>query len=183
MSGWMDIAIPTSFTQSERAFIDRFGSIYEHSPWVARVVFEDAAKEEIATFGALANAMMQVVAEASDAAKLGLLRCHPELASRAALAVELSDASKREQSGAGLDHCSTLELAQIQQMNAYYCGKFGFPFIIAVTGLTPSDIIAALAKRIDNSRDAELAEALLQVDRIAQIRLAAMVSNEKEPNA
>lgn len=183
MSGWMDIAIPASLMQSERTFVDQFGSIYEHSPWVARVVFEDAAKEEIATFGALAIAMMEVVAKAGEPAKLGLLRSHPELASRAALAGNLSEASKEEQSAAGLDCCSSFELAEIQQLNAHYRGKFSFPFIIAVTGLTPIDIIAAMTKRIDNSSDAELKEALLQVDRIAQIRLAALARIYQEPNA
>lgn len=183
MTDWSEVRIPCDVTRSKTAFIERFGSIYEHSSWVAEEVWPGVEAEPATTFGSLAVAMARAVASATADTKLQLLRSHPELTSKAALAGDLTEASNREQSGAGLDRCSPAELAQIQKLNADYGARFGFPFIIAVTGLTRNDIIAAMARRITNPRDKELAEALRQVDRIAQIRLAVLASAQQESNA
>ncbi len=182
MIDWNETRIPSVLARSRTDFVERFGSIYEHSSWVAEEVWPDVEAGQVNTFGSLSVAMARAVASASADRKLQLLRSHPELASKAALAGELTEASNREQSGAGLDRCSPDELAQIQRLNRDYVARFGFPFIIAVTGLTRSDIIAAMAKRITNPHDMELAEALRQVDRIAQIRLAALAGAQQESN-
>jgi hypothetical protein len=55
----------------------------------------------------------------------------------------LTSESTNEQSKAGLTDCTPEEFARIQQLNADYNAKFGFPFILAVrgprgTGLTAS---------------------------------------------
>jgi 2-oxo-4-hydroxy-4-carboxy-5-ureidoimidazoline decarboxylase len=182
MTDWRQVPVSRDTLNSRQAFVKQFGAIYEHSSWVANEIWGDLTGDLVITYDAIVVAMARAVASAPEDAKLQLLRCHPELASKAALAGELTEASNREQSGAGLDRCSPAELVQIQQLNADYGAKFGFPFIIAVTGLTRSDIIAAMAKRITNPCDMELAEALSQVDRIAQIRLAALASAEQESN-
>lgn len=183
MTDWREARVPSESLSSCHSFVEQFGGIYEHSPWVAKEAWVGLTEQPSTTFGALALAMARSVASAAEDAKLQLLRSHPELASKAALAGELTEASNREQSGAGLDRCSPAELAQIQELNAEYGARFGFPFIIAVSGLNRSDIISAMAKRILNSRDEELAEALLQVDRIAQVRLAALAGIQQESNA
>jgi OHCU decarboxylase len=183
MTDWKEIRVPGESLSSSLSFVEHFGAIYEHSRWVAEEVWVDLEGDLATTFGALAVAMAHAVASASEDSKLQLLRSHPELASKAALAGDLTEASNREQSGAGLDRCSPAELAQIQKLNADYGDKFGFPFIIAVTGLTRNEIIAAMAKRMLNSHDEELAEALHQVDRIAQIRLAALAGTQQEFNS
>lgn len=183
MTDWSEIRIPGGLGRSRAAFVERFGSIYEHSSWVAEEVWPDMEAGTASTFGSLSVAMARAVASASADRKLQLLRSHPELASKSALAGDLTEASNREQSGAKLDRCSPEELTQIQQLNGDYAAKFGFPFIIAVTGLNRSDIIAAMAKRITNPCGMELAEALRQVDRIAQIRLAALASAQQESHS
>lgn len=182
MTDWKEIRIPGILARSRTDFVEQFGSIYEHSSWVAEEVWPDVEAGPANTFGSLSVAMARTVASAPEDAKLQLLRSHPELASQAALAGKLTEASNREQSGAGLGRFSPDELAQIQQLNRDYVARFGFPFIIAVSGLTRNDIIAAMAKRITNQRDMELAEALLQVNRIAQFRLAALASAQQESN-
>lgn len=181
MKGWRDCPLPQADTASEQSFVAAFGSVYEHSAWVAKSVWAQARGAEISTFGDLAEAMARSVAAASDGTKLALLQAHPELAGKAALAGNLTEASSREQGGAGLDRCTPHELSRIQSLNADYRGKFGFPFIVAVTGLTRGDIIAAMASRLANPREAELAEALHQVDRIAEIRLTALARRSQEP--
>jgi 2-oxo-4-hydroxy-4-carboxy-5-ureidoimidazoline decarboxylase len=83
--------------------------------------------------------------------------------------------STREQGGSGLLDCSPEELARLQELNRAYTEKFGFPFIIAVRGLDRRAIIEAFERRLGNSREAEIGEALRQVARITGFRLAGLV--------
>lgn len=149
-------------------FIAALGAIYEHSPWVAQNVLP---RRPFANEEALAEAMRQAVAAASVEARLQLIRAHPQLAGKAAIAGELTEHSTREQSGAGLDRCTPEEYAQLTTLNDAYQQKFGFPFILAVRGHTRASIIAAMAQRLEHDADAERAEALAQIDRIAGFRL------------
>lgn len=145
-------------------FLARFGAVYEASPWVAEGVWPDPPQDQ----GALAAAMAAVVDAAPRESKLALIRAHPELASRARMA----DASVREQSGAGLDQCSPDEFAAFQRLNAAYNARFGFPFIVAVKGLTRADILAAFEARLANDAETEFQTAIAQIHRIAAFRLA-----------
>src|SRR5205085_3842665 len=131
-------------------FVATLGGIFEHSPWVAEAV---VGARPFAGLGQLHAAMCDAVATAPVDAQLALVRAHPELAGRAAVRDELTDASKREQSGAGLDQCTAAEFAQIGQLNAAYNGRFGFPFVVAVRGLSRTDIIDAMARRLGNTAE------------------------------
>ena len=86
----------------------------------------------------------------------------------------MAEASVREQKGAGLDRCSPDELEAFRSLNAAYLARFGFPFIIAVAGLSRADILAAFAERLENDPEAEFATAIAQIHRIAGFRLAAL---------
>lgn len=151
------------------AFTACFASLYENSPWVAQRAWP---RRPFASAAALHDAMRQALADASHAEQLGLIREHPELASKAAVAGHMTADSKREQSGAGLDQCTPDEFALIRRLNGAYREKFGFPFIVAVKGLDRAAIIAALQRRLANDAGAEFAEALAQINRIAGFRLA-----------
>lgn len=153
-------------------FVAALGGIYEHSPWVAEAVY---AQRPFAHVDALAQVMAAVVAHASHTAQLNLIRAHPQLAGKAAIAGELTVASQGEQRGAGLDRCTPEEFAELSQLNARYQERFGFPFILAVTGHTRSSVIASLRTRLSNTPELEYAEALRQIDRIARIRLDALL--------
>ncbi|MBY4895706.1 2-oxo-4-hydroxy-4-carboxy-5-ureidoimidazoline decarboxylase [Cupriavidus sp. AU9028] len=154
-------------------FVRVLGGIYEHSPWVAE---QAAAQRPFADLGALSAAMRVAVDEADEAARLALLRAHPELAGKAAVRGELTAESTREQQGAGLDQCSQEEFDRLQQLNRRYLDKFGFPFILAVRGYDRAGILAEFARRIDNSPAEELQTSISQVHRIAQFRLHDLVS-------
>lgn len=155
------------------AFVDVLHGIYEHSPWIP----ERAAK--LAPFGnitALKQAMQGVVSAATRAEQLQLIRAHPELAGKAAIAGTLTAESTGEQAKAGLNLCSPEEFATLQQLNSDYNGKFGFPFILAVKGatgkgLTRQQIIATFTRRLCNQPEDELREALRQIGRIAEMRI------------
>ncbi|MFV2093703.1 MAG: 2-oxo-4-hydroxy-4-carboxy-5-ureidoimidazoline decarboxylase, partial [Hyphomicrobiales bacterium] len=123
------------------------------------------------TVAGLANAMARVLADASGAQKLALIRAHPDLAGKAALAGTLTQASTSEQAGAGLDQCSARELTRFHELNNAYKERFGFPFIFAVRGAGRDAILAAFETRIANDRETELATALQHITRIANFRL------------
>ncbi len=155
-------------------FVELLGGIYEHSPWVpARV----ADARPFGSRSALESALAAAMRAAPEAQRLDLLCQHPELAGRQAQADQLTDDSKREQRDAGLDQCSALELERIQHNNAAYRERFGFPFIIAVTGLDRGQIIDAMQRRLGNAPGEEFETALDEVEKIAAIRLAALIDD------
>lgn len=165
--------LATLNSASESEFVSMLNGIYEHSPWIAE---RAASHRPFVSLSALKYALQQVVQQASVAEQLALIRAHPELAGKAALAGELTKESTGEQASAGLNACSAAEYAQLQQLNHDYNAKFGFPFILAVkgpegTGLNRQQIIAAFARRLRASQASELAECLRQIGRIAEIRL------------
>ena len=147
--------------------------LYEHSPWIARAAM---AARPFRSLAELKAALVQVVQNASRDAQLGLVRAHPELAGKAMVSNTLTAESTNEQQKAGLTQCTPEELAHIQQLNASYGAKFGFPFVMAVrgprnTGLAKQDIISTFERRVHNHPDFELQEALRNIHRIAEIRL------------
>ena len=147
--------------------------LYEHSPWIAE---EALAQRPFRSLAHLKHALAQVVRTAELDAQLALIRAHPELAGKAMVAKSLTAESTNEQSKAGLTECTPEEFERIQQLNAAYNERFGFPFILAVrgprgTGLSKHEIIDTFARRLDNHPEFELAEALRNIHRIAEIRL------------
>jgi allantoate deiminase/N-carbamoyl-L-amino-acid hydrolase len=154
------------------AFTATLHGIYEHSPWIPE---RAAAQRPFANITALKLAMQAVVSSAAREEQLGLIRAHPELAGKAAISGELTAESTGEQAKAGLNNCSPEEFATLQKLNADYNKKFGFPFILAVKGadgqgLSRQAIIATFSRRLKNQFDDELAEALRQIGRIAEMR-------------
>ncbi len=154
-------------------FVALLDGTYEHSPWIAEAAW---ARRPFATLAALKHAMVEVVRAAPLDAQLALIRAHPELAGKAMVAKTLTAESTHEQGKAGLTACTPQEFAKIQQLNAAYNAKFGFPFILAVrgprgTGLGKGEIIATFERRLANPPDFERAEALRNIHRIAEIRL------------
>ncbi len=157
---------------NETEFVACLGHVFEHAPWVAR---RAAASRPFAGRDDLHRAMMAVIAQASEDERLALLRGHPDLAGKAAIAGDLTDDSRREQRGAGLDRLSPAEYDRFHELNRAYREKFGFPFILAVKGKTKADILAAFATRVGRDAATEFREAIEQVGRITALRLADIV--------
>ena len=154
-------------------FVALLDGTYEHSPWIAE---EAWAKRPFASLAQLKLAMVEAVRAANREARAALIRAHPELAGKAMEAKTLTAESAGEQSKAGLTNCTPAELARIQQLNADYQAKFGFPFILAVrgprgVGLAKAEILATFQRRLDNPPDFEFDECLRNIHRIAEIRL------------
>ncbi|NRF65563.1 2-oxo-4-hydroxy-4-carboxy-5-ureidoimidazoline decarboxylase [Aquincola sp. S2] len=162
----LNAATPAGFA----ALLD---GVYEHSPWIAE---RAAARRPFASRAQLEHALVQAVREAGREPQLALIRAHPELAGKAMVAKTLTAESTHEQGKAGLTDCTPQEFAKLQQLNADYNAKFGFPFILAVRGprglgLTRQEIITTFERRLQHPTDYELHENLRNIHRIAQIRL------------
>ena len=158
-------------------FVRHFGGIYEHSAWVAEQAF-DHADNDLSDIDSLTRALRTEVNAASHTQQLALLRAHPDLAGKAALQGELTDASTNEQAGAGLDQCSTEELSRFKDFNESYLSRFEFPFIMAVKGANRYLILEAFEKRLKNNREVEFKTALEEVHKIAGFRLVAWFEEE-----
>ena len=159
----------------ELEFVRRYRGIYEHSPWVA----EAAARlvGDSADVDVIARVMADCVDNATRERQLELIRAHPDLAGKTAVAGELTDDSESEQASAGLDRCTPGEYARFQALNTAYRRKFGFPFVMAVRNCNREQILAAFESRLENDYDEEFENALLEIHRIARMRLVALGAN------
>jgi len=158
-------------TMDRDTFVTTYGSVFEHSPWVA----ERAHKLELGpahdTAVGVHSAMCRAFRAADSDRRLAVLIAHPDLAGKLAAAKRLTAESTAEQAGAGLDSLTDAERATFTALNDAYVAKFGFPFIIAVKDHTKASILSTFKARIENDRDNEFAAACSQVERIALHRL------------
>ena len=104
-----------------------------------------------------------------------LIRAHPELAGRLARLGQLTEASRSEQNQAGLDSLTENQIAKMNQLNAEYRNKFGFPFIICARLNDADSIVSAMRARLDNNPEAEFQTALAEISKIARLRLGDLV--------
>ena len=155
------------------AFVAEIGFAFENSPWIARAA---AANRPFAGRNALHAAMVAVVENAGDEAKVALIGGHPDLAGRVAREGRLTAASAAEQAGAGLGALTPAEIARFDADNGAYRARFGFPFVICARENTKASILAALAKRRKNERAAEIATAIAEIAKIARLRIEDTVS-------
>jgi chitin deacetylase len=156
---------------SQARFTERYGAIYEHSPWIAERAWALELGPAHDCAEGVASVLARIFRTASEAERLGVLTAHPDLAGKLAQARRLTTESTAEQASAGLDALSDPERATFEALNAEYVGKFGFPFIIAVKDNTKATILDAFRRRIGQDRAREFAEACRQVERIAWHRL------------
>ncbi len=156
----------------ERAeFIDHYGGIFEHSPWIAERAYDLELGDAHNTAIGLHNALARMFRSSTRDERLSVLTAHPDLAGKLAAAKRLTAESTSEQASAGLDALSAEEHADFTDLNAAYTEKHRFPFIIAVKGLTKNQILQTFKQRIENDSETEFATACKQVERIALLRL------------
>ncbi len=146
------------------AFAERFGGVFEHSPWIAAAAWE---RRPFATVAELHAAMVGVVTEAPHEAQLALIRAHPDLGTKARIGAE----SEREQAAAGLDRLTPAQYERLIALTAAHQERFGFPFIVCAREHTPDSIIAAAQERSGAAPDEEERTALAEIAKIARLRL------------
>ncbi len=154
------------------SFVSVLGEIYEHSPWVAEIV---CSKRPFDSVEHLIEAMRSVVEEAEGSQRIELIRAHPDLAGKLAIAGKLSEASSGEQAGLGFDRLSPDEFDRFQELNSTYRARHGFPFVICARLTDKVGVIESFARRIEADTPAEVATAVAEIHQIARLRLLDIV--------
>lgn len=157
---------------SRPLFVALFGGVFEHSPWIAEAVHGAGLTAEQDSAEGLAAAMGAVLRAAPAERQRAVIDAHPDLAGKLAAARRLTPESAAEQASAGLDALTEAERARFSELNAAYLARFGFVFIMAIRGRSKAEILAAFERRLANTPEAERAEALSQIERIAALRIA-----------
>lgn len=160
---------------SRALFVEAFGNVFEHSPWIAQAVFDAGVTPAQDTAEGLHGAMTAVLRAAPLERQMAVIHAHPDLAGKLAAEKLLTSASSEEQASAGLDQLTAAEKARFTALNAAYMEKFGFVFIMAIRGRGKDEIIAAFERRMAHDIAQERAEALAQIERIARLRLDLML--------
>ncbi|MBW0003698.1 MAG: allantoinase PuuE [Hyphomicrobiales bacterium] len=152
-------------------FIERFGDVFEHTRQIAERVHRAGLSPRHDDGQGLAEAMLAGMRALPREDKLALIRAHPDLAGRLALAGAVTTDSAKEQASAGLDRLTPHELTALTRMNEHYRAHFGFPFILAVKGRTKEEVMAAMRNRLGADPEAEFETALGEIERIAELRI------------
>jgi OHCU decarboxylase len=150
------------------AFVERFGRLFEHSPWVAEAAWRDrpfADREE------LYEALVAAMYASPRARRLDLIRAHPDLAGKAAIEGTLTNSSRDEQAAAGLDRLTPDEYEAFTRINTAYRERFGFPFVVCAREHTKESILRVASERLANTEDEEIRVALEEIAKIARLRL------------
>jgi OHCU decarboxylase len=150
------------------AFVDAISFVFEGSPWIAAQAWHD---RPFATLDDLHGALCAVMRAAPEERKLDLIRAHPDLAGKAAIAHALTPESTREQASVGLDRLSVEEFETFNRLNNAYRERFGFPFIICVREHTKGSILEDFGTRLEHSREQEIDTSLEEIAKIARLRL------------
>ena len=156
-------------------FVACYGGVFEHSPWIAERAFALELGPAHDSAVGLHNALARMFRSATPAERLAVLCAPPDLAGKLAAAQRLTADSSAEQASAALDALTDAERAQFQALNAAYVAKHGFPFIIAVRDHTKASIVQAFETRLHHDTELEFTIACTQVERIAALRLKALL--------
>ncbi len=160
-------------TFSREEFTRVFGSVFEHSSWIAAMAWKQRPFESL---DALHSSLCETVRNASEEKHLELIRAHPDLVGRAALAGTLTPASTAEQASAGLNRLTREEIATFQKHNQAYSKKFDFPFVICARLNKKEAILRAFPVRLEHSRETEIQTALEEIYKIAYLRLKDIIT-------
>src|SRR5882724_12630042 len=112
MTAKYTLAILNGLAQNE--FIQIVGPVFEHSPWIAGATW---AGRPFASLEELHDALCETVKTAGEEKQVALIRAHPDLVGRAALAGTLTRESTGEQASAGLGKLTPEEIETFQKCN------------------------------------------------------------------
>jgi len=155
-------------------FVAKLGFLFEGSPWIAEETWQ---ARPFADLDRLHQALCATMYAAPIDRQIALIRAHPDLAGKAAIAGDLTPESAREQSSAGLNQLSPEEFARFTQLNLAYRDRFAFPFIICVREHTKTSILDTFVVRLGNTREQEIQTALGEIAKIARLRLLDLLAD------
>ena len=156
----------------EPTFVSRFGSVYEHSAWVAEAAWRH---RPFASVDQVHGVMDSIVEGAGHSRQMALIKAHPELAARLAGSGQITTESRSEQAQAGLSSLSEDLNKRMLELNDSYKKKFGFPFIICARLNNVATILQAMENRLTNHGETEFKTALQEISKIARLRLTDII--------
>jgi len=160
-------------------FVAEFGGLFQGPPWIAEQAYDARPFEDVY---ALRRALHDVLFQAPPDKQLELINSYPDIGSVFRGDRSPSVLSIKDQAFAGLDRLDTDEHHSLGDLTAAYRKKFGFPLIIAVRENTKETILRSGNARLDNSPSAEQATALVEIAKIANLRLLDIVEEpDSEP--
>jgi OHCU decarboxylase len=170
---WIRHHRPADLTPSRMSraiFLELYGDVFEHSPWIAEGAHAGGLTTAQDNAEGLHAAMITVMRGATRERKHALIDAHPDLAGRLQVA-EMAPDSQAEQASAGLTSLTQEERDRFLALNDRYRARFGFPFIMAVKGRGKGEILEAFEQRLENDPEQEFMAAIVQIELIALLRL------------
>jgi 2-oxo-4-hydroxy-4-carboxy-5-ureidoimidazoline decarboxylase len=161
-----------SFSRDE--FVRVVGTVFEHSPWIAEMVWK---QRSFADLKKLHAALCETVKNSGEEKQMALIRAHPDLVGKLALTGKLTIESTKEQASAGLNQLSPEEIDLFKKQNTAYKNKFDFPFVICARLNKKEAILAGFEGRLKNSLEEEIKTALEEIFKIAELRLRDLIAN------
>ncbi|HEX2729810.1 MAG TPA: 2-oxo-4-hydroxy-4-carboxy-5-ureidoimidazoline decarboxylase [Rubrobacteraceae bacterium] len=183
-------------------FVERFGTLFQGPDWVSEAAYEQRPFDSVYE---LRRAFQDAMFEAPAERQLDLIRSYPDLgrmvgteqeATRVGISREdyemlksamvgrvLGPESLRDQSSAGLDRLSPEEYDRFHRLNTAYREKFGFPLVFCVREHTKETILTNGEARLENPPAQERATALVEIAKIANLRLEDLVEEQPREEA
>jgi uric acid transporter len=156
---------------ADREFVERFGPLFQGPPWIV----EEAAR--LRTFDslyAMRHALHSALFDAPPERRRALIDSYPDIAAK----VALGQGSRRHQASAGLNRLTPEEYERFDALNEAYHEKFGFPFVICERENTKETILEEFERRVHNTPVQEEMAALVEIAKIANLRLFDLVEDE-----
>ena len=160
---------------SPQAFLEHFARVLEHSP---RYAEQAAQARPFLSFEELHQAFVNAIRADTAAAQLELIRAHPDLAGKAAIAGQLTAESASEQASAGLNRLTPEEFAEFTRVNTAYHAKFEMPYIVCVREHSKASILTGASERLGHDLPTERARALEEIGKIARLRLLDLLEGD-----
>ena len=160
----------------ENVFLNIFKNIFEHSDFITKLVQK---KRPFKNKSEIINHFMNTFDSLDQDKKVKIIRLHPDLGDKLKIREGLTSFSQEEQSRAGLAECNDEEFKEFNRLNNKFKSKFNIPFIYAVRGKTKQDILDEFIGRLkSDNMEQELDKSLIQVKKIANLRINEIISDE-----
>lgn len=153
-------------------FVRRFSALFQEGTWIAEKAWTRRPFDGVY---AMRHAFHTALFDAPVDKQRELVQSYPDLAGKALVDKLLGPESLRDQCAAGLDQLSFDEYERLHDLTAAYHARFGFPLVVCVRENTKEAIFAGAESRLQNSEAQERATALVEIAKIANLRLRDLV--------
>jgi 2-oxo-4-hydroxy-4-carboxy-5-ureidoimidazoline decarboxylase len=168
----MTLSIAELDAMPDARLADALGACCGAPAWISAML----AQRPFCTREALLRAADEEWSKLGPADWLAAFAHHPRLGERKAAAdVSRSASAWSEGEQAGTRTAPAQIVAQLAEANRAYEARFGFIFILCATGLSATEMLAALERRLRNDLEVEQRIAAEEQRKITKLRLEKLV--------